>query len=96
MNPSTISKCINSSGLVFDIVGAWFVAWEVVVQYKDNKHKKLTSWEGALGPPQETYAYKKYEETKYLKMKIGLILLTIGFILQIFSNWPSLIKVLIC
>ena len=95
MELSIISKCINSSGLALDIFGAWLVAWEVVSQFKGDKHKSLPTWEGALGPPQETDFYKKHEKNKYLKMKIGLACLTLGFILQILSNWPTLIKALI-
>lgn len=94
MEIATITKLINTTGLCFDILGAWFVASEVVRQYKDEKFKTNPTWNDMFNPPKETNNYKKYERLKYVKMKFGLLFLTLGFFLQIAANWPCIIKAL--
>lgn len=86
MNPEMLSKIINSIGLVFDIVGAWYVAIEVLNQYKDNLYntQMFDDVGNALVKKPE---YEKWEYKKYLYMKIGLFMLTLGFLFQIASNW---------
>lgn len=83
---------LNIIGIMFDIIGAFFVAWEVAGQFKGDKYYKI-------GPPQcgdweprspETDEFIKYTKSKEFKMKLGLILLVIGFMLQILSNLISL------
>lgn len=91
MEIDIFSKTINSVGLVFDIWGAWFVAWEVVRHYKGEKYHKQETWNQIFNGPKETEAYKKYEQKKYCRMKIGLFFLSVGFLLQIASNWGCLI-----
>ena len=82
-NPYTI----NSLGLALDIIGAWFIAWEIVRRYKGVKFKKVGGAEcGASPEDPQTDEYKKYEKNKSLFMWLGIILLTIGFGLQIYSN----------
>ena len=84
----------NSCGIFFDIIGAWLVAWEVVREYKGKRYS--ISPGVSMGPHVlgqniiDTDAFKKWESSKYNKMKYGLAFLTFGFILQIISNWlPS-------
>jgi hypothetical protein len=45
-------KFINSGGLVLDILGAWFLAWEIVNQFKGNdcEAQPLTAC-GEIPPP---------------------------------------------
>lgn len=76
------AKVFNSAGLIFDIAGAWFVAWEVVNQYRGIKVN--VGW-GATGEDSEEY--KQWEKKKLTKMSLGLGFLTIGFMLQIVSNF---------
>lgn len=90
MSPENIPKFINTAGLFFDIAGAWLVAIEVVKQFKGKKYDKDPSLYAADEPPFDSAEYKKWELSKYKYMWIGLICLTIGFILQILSNWPCL------
>ena len=90
MSPENIPKFINSVGLAFDIAGAWLVATEVVKQFKGKKYDKDPSLYAADKPPYDSGEYKKWESSKFIRMWIGLICLTIGFILQIISNWPCL------
>ena len=78
---------INTIGLIFDIVGAWLIAWEVVRKFKGQKIDKDPHIAAADDPPFETEEYKKWESSKYIFMWCGLICLTIGFGLQISSNY---------
>lgn len=92
---------VNSIGLIFDIIGAFFVAWEVVCQYDGERFSSVNtvdpnnsfrnsesrSPEKYFPAANETQEFKKWEKKKYLKMKAGLVALVLGFILQIVSNW---------
>ena len=91
MNLELLSKIINSIGLIFDIAGASFVAWEVVKQFKGEQYGTSIAVEVIALPPNKTPEYKQYELTKYRKMRFGLILLIIGFLLQVSSNWVYLL-----
>jgi hypothetical protein len=96
-----LQPLINSVGLIFDIVGACLVAWEVVIQFNNERFKPiiqpspLDSFRNAESrnpviftpPAEETNEYKEWERTKYRKMKLGLAMLIIGFVIQITSNW---------
>lgn len=86
------SKIINSVGLIFDISGAWFVAWEVVRKY--NGPKSFFGYFSRKDNPKvhapevrESPEYKAYESLKYSRMKWGLFFLTVGFLFQILSTW---------
>jgi len=78
---------LNSIGLCLDIIGAWFIAWEITSKYTGTKFNKVGGATcGSLPEDPETIEYKEYETNKFKRMKFGLILLTIGFSLQIISN----------
>jgi hypothetical protein len=78
---------INTIGLIFDIIGACLVSWEVVHQFHGKKIDQSPYLHDADDPPFETKEYKKWESSKYKKMWCGLICLIIGFLLQISSNY---------
>ena len=86
MTPEITAKIINTFGLIFDIVGACFVAWEVVRQ---NRHKQYeTQMFDDIGTDLKKHPeFEKSERDKYQKMRMGLRLLFFGFALQILSNW---------
>jgi hypothetical protein len=68
--------------LISDIVGAFFVATEVVSQFKGNPLPSLR--DSMLGQPNPfSQDYIDWEKRKYYRMKIGLTFLFLGFILQI-------------
>lgn len=81
------SSFINSIGLVFDIVGAWLVAFEVTNQFKGKKYETNRTWDGIGQPPFDSQEYRQWESSKLKFMWAGLIFLTIGFSLQIASNY---------
>lgn len=85
MNQDIISKLINSAGLFFDIIGSSFVAIEVVKQFKGKEHKPIDERTWSEVDP-ETEEFKKWKKSKYLYMKVGLLFLVFGFLLQIISN----------
>mgnify|MGYP000843948716 CR=1 FL=1 len=84
-------RIVNSIGLIFDIFGAWLVAWEVVHKFKGEQHdiQPLIA-NGNIPRPAKSNEFVKYEANKYGRMWCGIICLTIGFILQISSNWIQL------
>ena len=82
---------ITTIGLIFDLIGAWLVAWEIVQQYKGEKFAtvdiaNLNSDSTAEDIVKEHPRYKLFEASKYRKMKWGIAFLTLGFILQIIPN----------
>lgn len=81
------SKLINVIGLSFDIIGAWLVAIEVVKRYNGEKYKETDAPAGVAPVLPETDEFKAYEKSRYLYMKIGLLFLTVGFILQALSDF---------
>ncbi|MDD5214059.1 MAG: hypothetical protein PHQ03_00785 [Methylococcales bacterium] len=84
---SDIQLGLNTVGLLFDIAGAWIVAWEVVRQYRGEKAKVKNARCDGSAEMEETDAYKEWEILKYSRMKLGLGFLTIGFLLQLLSHW---------
>ena len=77
---------ISTFGLVLDIIGAWFVAWEVVRQFK-GKMIPTPAESPLAGSTEPTPEYQEWEKRKYQRMKIGLFFLTAGFLLQILGVW---------
>ena len=85
---TTVAKIINSIGLVFDVVGAFLVAYEVVKQFKGRRYEESMAGAGVDPPPKETREFTSWESTKFKKMRRGLLFLILGFVLQMISNWP--------
>lgn len=75
------------------------MAWEVVRQFHGERVEVIggvvhTDYLGSDGTPvvagqqaEETAEYKAWERKKYNRMKLGLGLLTVGFVLQLVANW---------
>ena len=90
MCSSNIYLIINASGLLCDIMGAFFVSSEVVKQFKGNKFNKTDIGNAPISGDydlvHESPEFQSFEKCKYTKMKIGLVFLVTGFSLQILSN----------
>jgi hypothetical protein len=90
------SALLNIIGLIFDMVGALLVAWEVVQQYNGSKIAPFKTGEMLVdakeqeGLVSEHPLYKQYEARRYRNMKWGLACLAIGFIFQIVANFLQL------
>jgi hypothetical protein len=79
-------QIITTSGLLFDIIGAILVAIEVVDKFKGQEY--IDPGDQYLsGPAIKMDAFLKWEKRKFFIMSVGLVLLVIGFILQIVSAW---------
>jgi hypothetical protein len=78
---------LGIAGILFDIVGAVLVAWEVVNQYRGKQFQDQFTFDPsvALAPP-ETESYKAWARLKFRRMKAGLVLLVFGFSLQLVAN----------
>lgn len=88
MDANTIARSINSIGLFLDIIGAWLVAIEVVKQYRGIKYREQKTWEDMASNPKESQGYENWKMRNHRWMLLGLVLLTVGFLLQVVSNWP--------
>ena len=75
-------QLVGSIGLMFDIIGAIFVAIEVVAVYRGS----LTgsTWKTINKPNEE---YVSHEKRKRKFMAVGLGFLLLGFLLQIVALW---------
>jgi len=82
-----MGRWLSSAGLVCDIIGAIFVAWEVVRQYEGKQFKTLPNKYGYEPVPEHTPEFETWERWKYFWMKVGLCFLLIGFCLQIIGIW---------
>lgn len=76
----TTANCVNSIGLVFDILGAYLL-WKFGLP-------AAISREGTVGLATETDDHAEAAKAKqYDRLgNVGLILLVIGFVLQLVSN----------
>lgn len=75
-------------GLTFDLVGAIFLAYGLILSKKAAIHLGLSRWAG--GSDQENLELPQVKDR--LKQSrnavIGVALLVIGFLLQIIGSWP--------
>jgi hypothetical protein len=85
------TQLLNIIGIAFDICGAYFVAYEVVRQFKGQQFRRGVGTSIGDGnvttpAPKPTEEFKNWEARKKRNMAIGLGLLTFGFLLQILGN----------
>lgn len=81
----------NMLGISMDMVGAYFVAYEVVRKFQGEKYEASigSSPIGSVptnDPPTEAEPFRLFESRRFRNMKIGLFFLTFGFILQFLAN----------
>ena len=94
------SKIISTIGLSFDIVGAFLVAIEVVkvfrepvtidtdtLKKKEDPSIKEIHRYGSTAPQEINPAFLQHEKGKRKYMWTGLVLLLLGFDLQILALW---------
>jgi hypothetical protein len=82
------SACINSLGLIFDIVGAlllWYFVPEIDLLDKAALLKGRATLVLADPNQQQVNAYKR----RVRLSRAGVILLVLGFILQLVSNYAG-------
>ena len=80
---ANLAPLLNIAGSICDIIGAFFVATEVVRQFRGEKYMPGPAHPPSIGPvapppPRETEHFKAWDLAKYRNMKIGLAFLVFG------------------
>ncbi len=75
---------INTTGLCFDLLGAILVGWGILRPFKGSRFHKVGEVQcgGKARDPEKDEA-KTYEARNLCIARIGIVLLVIGFLLQI-------------
>ena len=84
-----MNNCLNSLGLIFDMLGAIFIAYEIWSPFKGKKYRDDVTFDESSEPVRETNIFSNWESRKYKLMFIGLCLLVVGFSLQLASNFTT-------
>lgn len=78
---------LNMAGILLDIVGAVLVASEVLNQFRGKQYGATLTFDDSFTvPPVETEEHKRWAHLRNRNMKRGLVLLVLGFLLQILAN----------
>lgn len=77
----TYHEAASIVGLVSDIIGAWFVAFEVVRKF-EGEMVRVKPWNVDTDIPEITPEYRAWEQRRNRWMKRGLGFLTFGFAFQ--------------
>lgn len=81
----------TTMGLILDILGAYFVAIEIVKKF-DGPQTIDVGHAGTFNGsfiPKSNPKYIAYEKSKHKWMKAGLFLLSCGFVMQIIGTWVN-------
>lgn len=78
---------LGAAGLIFDFVGACFVAYEVVLQYRGKKYRDIKALGDINDNPIELPEYTAWEGRKYKYMLTGLVILFFGCAFQLLGLW---------
>lgn len=85
------SQIWTTIGLVMDLLGAWLVAVEIIKKFNGPQTVDVGGV-GTLGGgfvPKPNPEFINYERIKHRWMAGGLLLLTLGFSMQIIGAWVS-------
>lgn len=77
-----MSTYLSIGGIVLVMVGSWFVAYEVVNQFRGQSHTVSVGY-GGPGTPHKLPEFITYEARRNQFMWVGLALITIGSLLQV-------------
>ncbi len=77
-----MSAWLSGIGIVLVLVGAWFVAFEVVAKFEGETHGGITSM-GGITKIRKLGTYLKWERKRNIAMWAGLAFITVGSILQL-------------
>lgn len=83
-----MAQYLNTIGLVFDIVGAAFIAYEVINPFSGQRHEVTGQLDPMFSPPpEETDDFRRWQRRRRRNGRFGLGLLSLGFTLQITATW---------
>lgn len=79
---------VSSAGIILDIVGVWLLAYEIIRPFKGQRNQLHVAapFDPAGGLVNKT-SFDLWEEVKGTYGMQGLLLLTLGFILQLIGLW---------
>lgn len=79
---SALSTWPSAVGILSTLIGARYVAYEVVNKFRGTSHTVSTSW-GGQGSATKTEAFIQWEAKRNFFMWIGLGFITAGSLLQL-------------
>ena len=77
-----MAVCLSGSGIVFVLIGAWLVAYEVVAKFRGETHGVSVPY-GGSGKVQKLGTFVAWEKKRNAAMWLGLGCITIGSLLQL-------------
>ena len=78
----------NVIGLAFDLFGAVFLAWDLMISNKEAIELGVSRWAGDNDNENIKLPAVQDRIKQSKNAKIGLFILAIGFLLQIIGSWP--------
>jgi len=84
------AQWITTIGLFLDILGAFLVASEVVNKFNGEMLDAFPTIDSMDHPPPKSQEFIRWELSKFKNMRLGLVLLTLGFSLQGVATWLPL------
>lgn len=90
------AKLLSSAGLMLDIVGAWILAMDLIKVFSgpryEHERERNVFVEGIRthldeSDLKETPEYQDWRRTLGKVRVRGLVIMSIGFVLQLLSNW---------
>jgi hypothetical protein len=75
---------VPAAGIVLVLLGSWCVAYEVVNRFRGASHDISTGW-GGTGKAEKSASYTAWESRRNVVMWIGLALISIGSLLQLWG-----------
>lgn len=77
----------SSLGIVLDILGAWFLAFEFWRKFEGQPFIGRPLTYGGTTDVHTSREFRQWELKRYWLGMIGLVMLTIGFLLQLCAVW---------
>jgi len=83
------AQWLNIIGLISGIVGAGILSYGLIINKKNAIELGVSKWAGSTDEENLKLPQVKDRLNQSKNAIIGLIFLSIGFILQIIANWPK-------
>ncbi len=83
-----MSVYLSAAGIIMVLIGAWFVAYEVVAKFKGETHGAITPL-GGIGTVSKLGAFIAWERKRNIAMWVGLGFITTGSLLQVAGLFAS-------
>lgn len=92
MEPATLQKILNSTGLFLDLIGAGLLAVEIFRRFHGIKILAPQTYLDLKSAPKESPEFKTWEHANFRFHFWGFIFLFVGFLLQFASNWVDKVQ----